>query len=82
MAACRSCAAEVIWVKLLPRGRLAPLDATRSAEGNIRMLGTRNAIARVLSKENLAKARAAGDELYTSHFATCPNAKSHRKRHA
>lgn len=79
MPACRSCGAAVLWVKLVPRGSTAPLDAEPSTAGNIRMLGERNAVAKVLSKAEIAVARGEGEQLYTSHFATCPNSKQHRK---
>lgn len=78
MSACRSCGAAVLWVKVVP-GSVAPLNLEPSPAGNIRMLGTRDAVARVLPKQELIDARAAGELLYTSHFATCPNAKRHRK---
>lgn len=79
MSTCRSCGAAVIWVRLLPLGRENPLDEKPTASGNIRMAGTRNAVARVLKKAELAAARRLGEHLYTSHFATCPNAAAHRK---
>lgn len=79
MSACRSCGAQVLWVKLVPTNRLNPLDPTPSRSGNIRMLGVRKAVARVLSKADLETAALASEDLYTSHFATCPNAKQHRK---
>lgn len=79
MSACKSCGAEVLWVKLIPMGRVNPLNPTPSRSGNIRMLGTRKAVAKVLGKAELETAALASEELYTSHFATCPNAKQHRK---
>lgn len=80
MSQCRSCGAEVLWVKLIPHNRLNPLNPTPTREGNIRMLGQRKAVARVLGKEDMATAKLASEELYTSHFATCPNAKQHRSK--
>jgi len=80
MAQCRSCKATVLWVKLLPLGRTAPLDIKLSKDGNIQMLGERLVVAKVLSKIELAQAKEEGELLYTSHFATCPNAKQHRSQ--
>jgi hypothetical protein len=80
MAQCKSCGADVLWVKLIPHNRLNPVNPTPTREGNIRMLGVRKAVARVLSKADLAEAALATEELYTSHFATCPNAKQHRSK--
>lgn len=80
MSKCRSCGAEVLWVKLVPTNRLNPLNPTPTRAGNIRMLGTRKAAAKVLSKADLAEAALASEELYTSHFTDCPNAKQHRSK--
>lgn len=80
MANCKSCGAEVLWVKLVPTNRLNPLNPTPTRAGNIRMLGTRKAVAKVLGKDDLATAALASEELYTSHFATCPNATKHRSK--
>lgn len=82
MSTCKSCGAEVLWVKLVPLNRPNPLDPTPTRQGNIRMLGMRKAVARVLGKAELADAELASEELYTSHFATCPNARQHRKAKA
>lgn len=78
MAQCKSCKAEVIWVKLLPLGKLTPVNYTMSKTGNIQMLGERQFVAKVLSKAEKARAQEEGELLYTSHFATCPNAAAHR----
>jgi len=43
MANCKSCGAEVLWVKLIPHNRLNPLNPTPTRAGNIRMLGQRKA---------------------------------------
>ena len=80
MSQCKSCGAEVLWVKLVPMNRLNPVNPTPTREGNIRMLGQRKAVAKVLSKADLETAALASEELYTSHFATCPNAKQHRRK--
>lgn len=80
MSQCRSCGAEVLWVKVVPMGRLMPVDAEPKEAGNMRMLGERNAVAKVLNKVDLQDARNASEKLYASHFATCPNAKQHRSK--
>lgn len=80
MALCKSCKQEVLWVNLIgARSRMAPLNPTLSREGNIMLIGPKGVTAKVLSKIELAKAREEGELLYTSHFATCPHAASHRK---
>jgi len=80
MATCKSCSAPVRWVKLLPSGRNAPLDLEPSTSaGNVRLLDERGQTARVLTRAELAEARRNVEPLYSSHFATCVNAASHRK---
>ena len=65
---------------------VAPLDAAPSTAGNIRLFveakavtKTQGRIAQVVPKAELQAARDNSERLYTSHFATCPNAKAHRK---
>lgn len=80
MAHCSSCSAQVLWVKLLPRGGSAPLDATPTLTGNIRITDNRRSVGKVLTKRELEDARTKGELLYTSHFATCPDAVAHRNK--
>ena len=76
---CRSCGAPMHW-SAGPNGQI-PIDAEPCDEGNVRLFvqpgGTLRA--EVLGKEDAAAVRATGVRLRLSHFATCPNAKSHRK---
>lgn len=51
-----------------------PLDAEPSQDGNVRLADGR---AEVLGP---LEATASREVLYLSHFATCPQAASHRKR--
>jgi hypothetical protein len=84
MAACRSCKAPIFWA-LTPNGRRIPLDAEPVDGGNIVLddpaaeAPTDPRTARVVGKE--AQPNLFGDDgpRYTSHFATCPDADSHRK---
>jgi hypothetical protein len=68
---CRSCGAEIEWA-VTPNDKPIPLDTGVRADGNIRLDvrldGSRVAI---IDSTN-------GDRV--SHFATCPNAASHRNR--
>jgi hypothetical protein len=82
MAQCTSCSVAVLWVKLEPRLSPHPLNVQPSITGNIRMLGSRRATARVLKKAELEEARTRGELLYTSHFATCAHAAQHRQKSA
>ncbi len=75
--ACRSCGAPVVWI-VYPTGKRAPLDAQPHADGTIKRFDPTMS-ATVLTGSELATARANGDPLHRSHFATCPNAAQHRK---
>lgn len=72
---CSSCGAETLW-RITPGTKWMPLDPVPVATGNVRVRGT-NCF--VLGGNALDEARARGEQLYVSHFATCPNAAAHRK---
>jgi hypothetical protein len=76
MPNCSSCHAEILWKKT-DRGKSIPLDKEPVEDGNIRING---AHADVLSALELTAAREDGELLHKSHFATCPNARKHRKK--
>ena len=73
---CRSCGANILWARSAKTNALMPIDPDPVENGNI-----------VLSADGLATTLS-GDLWetmhsglrYISHFATCPNAKEHRKR--
>lgn len=71
MSACRSCGARVRWVKTV-NGKPMPLDPQPSARGNIIVV---DGIAKYVPVDD----NATFGTRFVSHFATCPNAKSHRK---
>jgi hypothetical protein len=75
---CRSCDAPLRWAKT-PKGKRIPLDPDPRPDGNIRLgfVGGEE-MALVLSGAELEAAQIAGP-VYVSHFATCPNASSHRR---
>ncbi|MGE4425478.1 MAG: hypothetical protein AB7G37_03385 [Solirubrobacteraceae bacterium] len=77
MATCRSCGAGVQWV-LLDGGSKNPLDPEPVENGNVYV--RRDGTAKVLTADELGRARAEGHPLHISHFATCPNANKHRRR--
>lgn len=84
---CRSCGRDIIWTET-ERGKKMPVDAGKRNDGNILLISRGDAApqAKFLGKLELdaekARALARGETFraYVSHFATCPNAKSHRKR--
>jgi hypothetical protein len=57
-----------------------PLDIAPTREGAIVLISVRDETARVLSGDELVRARNAGARLYTSHFATCREAERHRRK--
>lgn len=73
-AKCRSCGAPIIWVETA-NAKLIPLDAEPVEDGNI-TLGI-SGLAYV--GENAWPLFTEGNR-YKSHFETCPQAKSGRKK--
>lgn len=79
MSRCKTCGAHVRWAKVPSSGSKMPLDVDPQPRGNVRYLpGDRTAV-EVLAGPGLEQARGDGDELYSSHFATCPDASLHRR---
>jgi hypothetical protein len=78
---CSSCPADVIWCMSATTKRPMPLDAAPSPTGTICIVEPPSGgrVAHYLAGDDLEEARARGAELHVSHFATCPNAKKHRK---
>jgi hypothetical protein len=67
---CRSCGAEVYWLKHASTGKLAPIDVTPSERGNCLV---------DLKDSTYRLALGQAGMLYTSHFATCPQAGQYRQ---
>lgn len=76
---CRSCTAEIIWGSVVPGGRVMPIDAEPAPGGTVQVVsGPGQAVRlKVLGRTTAA---AAGPPLYTSHFATCPQAAAWRRK--
>lgn len=68
---CSSCGAAILWLNTA-KGKSMPVDAEPSEGGNIRIS---RGVAEVLSKPDQKD-----EPLHKSHFATCPNAATHRKK--
>ena len=82
MTRCRSCEAHIIWARNQQTERLMPLDAKPVTTGTLLLdpppRDGREPVL-VTSTHPLYAARVgAGEPLYLSHFATCPNAAAHR----
>jgi hypothetical protein len=67
---CRSCRAEIIWVKT-EKGKRMPVDAAQSHRGNF-FLDT--------ATMTVYFGRGAAKTGYSSHFATCPQNAKWRKQ--
>lgn len=83
MNACRSCKAPVEWVRNAATGKALPIDVDPSPVGNVVKTGDverGTALVRVLSRRDLDAAPPRGVDRYLSHFATCPQAGSWRRR--
>lgn len=81
MSKCRSCGAEIVWIRM-DSGKKMPCDAAPvtywAKMGGTEKIVTPNG--EVVSCElqgELANATGVG---YISHFSTCPNADKHRRR--
>lgn len=76
---CRSCNAIILWVTMVPSGKATPLDAVPSQQGTIDRqpgkIDRSNWYGRVVPKEERD-----GKRLYVSHFATCGQADSWRRK--
>ena len=86
MPTCRRCPARIIFAQANPTERNPypannPLNALPVPAGNLR-LDRKTMRYDVLTGEALEEARAAGEELYLSHFADCPAQKAMRQRRA
>ena len=75
MSACRSCGAPIKWART-PKGRRIPLDPDPVPDGNIVLRG---GVAHVDGPAAGGFFDDGAGERYVSHFATCPNARSHRR---
>lgn len=86
MATCRSCEAPILWAAT-ERGKMMPLDETAvNAPGPLGRPGVMPDSLRGLFTFVNGKARSATEDdrklhrpLYTSHFASCPDAAGHRR---
>ena len=82
MAQCHSCGAEVIWAEQ-QSGSKGPFDATPDPKGLWFLMNRLRqdplAIPQSSDVPFAVSARNTNEHRYTSHFATCPNAKKHRK---
>lgn len=78
---CRSCGAEIIWIRMAS-GKMMPVNA-RPIAYDPAALSDKDAMTLVTASGKVEKGHfnpGACRIGYTSHFATCPAAASHRKK--
>ncbi len=74
---CRSCRRPIRWCKT-PLGKRMPIDPDPVSTGNLEIEDPRFDMPLVtyIKKDTPPN----GQDRYTSHFATCPNAQHHRRK--
>lgn len=81
MASCSSCCRDVVWVTVSASGKRMPIDPAPRLDGNLRFLASRapdgTRLVEYVTPAELADA--SSGLRFVSHFATCPDAASHRK---
>lgn len=82
LASCRSCADTIVWAVVQASGKRIPLNPQPAADGNLAVTGfsakgvpfiTYDRGQLELGEEPVT------DDRYVTHFATCPNARRHRR---
>lgn len=78
---CRSCRSPIRWGRDANTQNLMPLDAEPSPSGNVSMYVDNAGEAHivVLNRSKAKAMRDSGQELYLSHFGSCPHADRWRK---
>jgi len=81
---CRSCGREIVWT-LTEKGKKMPCDLTPTVDTKgafflFRRGGYVEAIACWSEHPSAVTARSRCNNLYPSHFSTCPHAGEHRRR--
>lgn len=73
---CRSCHARIVWA-VTKNGKRIPFDFEPSEAGTFYLIG--GDPPQAIHKHSASPEQAQGRKLYTSHFATCPQASLHRR---
>ena len=78
---CRSCSAEIVWLRIRPGGRRMPVDLEPSPAGNILAdLSAAGGVVLSAAALRVVKEETPDEPLYVSHFATCPQAGEWRRK--
>lgn len=76
---CRSCGADILWVVNEASGRRMPLDAHPVETGQFAKSHVSQSGDKVVRHVPEPLRANYPGKLYETHFATCPNADSHRR---
>jgi len=79
---CRSCGASIVWT-ITSRGKSMPCDMPAAPDGEFYLFKRPDkidAVHKASDDARVAQAKSRNQNLYTSHFATCPQAAQHRNR--
>ncbi|WP_027500422.1 hypothetical protein [Rhodococcus sp. UNC363MFTsu5.1] len=74
---CTSCEAPIFFATT-PGDEQMPVEVEPRADGNVHVTFSDPPTARVVGRGQAEGMRAAGIQLYRSHFASCPKANQHR----
>lgn len=81
---CRSCHAEILWVRWERSGKRMPVDSVPDMRpmpkgGDIVLTLRGGEFGELIAEKHQAQKHGEQRNRYASHFAKCPNAKEHRK---
>jgi hypothetical protein len=79
VSTCRSCQAQVVWLRNTTTGKSAPIDQALVPDGNI-VVDLEAGTYRVLTGDAREDAVDRGDPLHFNHFITCPQAPAWKGR--
>jgi hypothetical protein len=74
---CQGCAAPILWARWAESGKAVPVDAQVTPQGNL-VLSVSASTGQVTAATFSPEAHR-GRNRYVAHFATCPQAKKHRR---
>lgn len=75
---CKTCGAEILWLKHHETMKSNPIDAKPNVNGNL-AISREKGLYRTATGNEIDMAKNDGKNLYISHFATCRQADQHRK---
>ena len=75
IASCRSCGEPILWAEM-PSGRMCPFDVEPTPAGEWAIDDTTP----TPTAARIVKSTGSGEDGFTSHFSTCPQAAEHRRR--